>query len=400
MSVSLPYVCPLTCGASRTPVLSGLPDWSLLRTTEVENLAGWIERPDNFWLRPGTIDFQFRHPQGMETELLLLTHGPTGRRVVLTGQTFVFRAGSQASDAAKGETSRFDLRRRVLSPLSFRVYAVGQLLTSGSYAQHGLDRLTPPERAELLSALGRTVLAGQQNYSAVLLKDLLGKEEAANQLLLDEGYYALPVDPVLELPIRPEWRTVEDYLADLTSKYRVRYRRARGKFEGLARRKLSASEARERSGELYQLYRETSHGADFNLAELRPDYFRWLAGEAILTGYFDGAEMIAFSSLIPNGPVAHAHFLGMREAYKHSHHLYHNVLLDLLETTIGGGFRRLDYGRTASEIKTSIGAHPVEFTCLIRASCRVTNGLLPLFVPAVFTATEWTPRSPFREADC
>ena len=82
--------------------------------------------------------------------------------------------------------------------------------------------------------------------------------------------------------------------------------------------------------------------------------------------------------------------------YNQSHHLYHNMLFDLLEQAIVGGFRTLDYGRTALEIKSSVGAKASDYASLVKARYGWLNRLIPLFTPAVYTAPKWVARNPFK----
>ena len=55
---------------------------------------------------------------------------------------------------------------------------------------------------------------------------------AARRALLPLGYREVAADPVMVLPIRPEWRTFEDYLAALKARYRGHVRRALARFAG------------------------------------------------------------------------------------------------------------------------------------------------------------------------
>lgn len=363
---------------------------------------------EGFWLRAETLAFLRTHPQGIATEALLLEHAHDGRRVLLSAQPFSFSAAGQVSDQAKGETSSYDFRRRLLAPFSFRVLCIGQFLVSGPYAQDGLHSLSAAEATELLSATADALMDSCRGYTAVLLKDLYPTDHPVPRALETRGYHALPADPVMGLNIPTHWHDLEDYLLDLTSKYRVRYRRARSKMEGLERRRLSAADVSRYQDRIYRLYQQTSAGADYNAATLTPDYFPWLAttGEpapgptaavSYLHGYFTAAgELVGFTSAIGNGKIFHAHFLGLEEVYKRSHHLYHNLLYDLLATAIEEGYRVLDYGRTALEIKSSVGATPESFACQLKARPPLLNHLVPIFTPAVYQAAPWEERNPFR----
>lgn len=383
--------------------LRKLPDWRVRRfTSEQELNEDWprAERQDDFWLCREVLGFQLSNPQGIDTEPLVLENIQDGRRVLLTAQTFYFNAGGQVSDDVKGETSGYDFRRRLLAPFSFRVLCLGQFLVSGAYSTDGLNQLSDEEAATVLPALADTLMASFRSYAGVMIKDLYPEESPVARTLGNKGYYPLPVDPVLKMEIPPHWLTLDDYLADLKSKYRVRYRRARTRLEGLSRRPLSPAKVLLYRERIYELYRGTSAGSDFNATTLTSAYFPWLATEAPrgkIHGYFTSTnELVGFTSSVGNGGTFHAHFIGIEEAYKKSHHLYHNILFDFLEDAILGGFQELDYGRTAPEIKTSVGAVASESACLLRARSGIINRLVPVFTPAVYKADVWTPRNPFR----
>ncbi|OAV42638.1 hypothetical protein A3850_015440 [Lewinella sp. 4G2] len=321
----------------------------------------------------------------------------------MTLQEFVFSAAGNVKHSADGDRSRVDLRRKLLAPFSFKVAALGQLLTSGPYAIDVKGEVPASELADLLAAVSEALLESDSSYAAILIKDCSTSGSLISTTLKKKGFYAMPVDPVMELQIDSTWSSMDDYCQDITSKYRTRYRRARKKFVGLTRRGLTATEVNSRSSLIFELYRETTAGAAYNAANLQADYFGWLAsrnqertGQSGFTGYFYANELIAFTSTIPNGPVLHAHYLGMKEAYKQRYHLYHNILFDLLETAITGKFETLDYGRTALEIKSSVGAVPVDYTCLCKAKSPVLNWMIPFFTPAVYTQPIWQARSPYK----
>ena len=376
-------------------------------TVSVVNYSDWqlhwlaagepsrAERPDDWWMQSAVLAFLRHHPQGMTTRGLRLIHVPSGRTLLLTAQDFYFDARAQFSDSAKGATSSWDIRRSILRRFRSKVLVLGQLLTSGDYGQDGLDQLTPREAALLLPAVADTVMRLGRGYRATLLKDLYPTDSPHTTALRHNHFALLPTDPCMLLPLR--WPDMDAYLDELNSKYRVRYRRARTKLVGIERRRLSMREVSERNERIYALYRITSRGAAVNLTELKPGYFRWLGQRAVVHGYFTASdELIGFTTALANGPIYQAHYLGLEEAYKRSHHLYHNMLFDLLSDALAGQYRMLDYGRTALEIKSSVGAAPRSYATLLRLCSRWLNRLVPSFVPAVFTAPDWQQRHPFR----
>lgn len=422
LTATLSLICstPKPAGAFQLPG-KALENWTFHRcTTAAEVYAVWPEsaRTDDFWVRADVLAFLTDHPQGVTTEAIVVENNRDGTAILLTAQTFTFSAAGQVSDEVKGATSSYDFRRRLLSPFSFRILSLGQFLTSGDYGTDGLRKLSTQEASILLPALAEAIMQQHKGYAAYMLKDCYRADHPVVEQLLAGGHYAMPVDPVMHMQLPANWVDAEDYLASLTSKYRVRYRRARTKMVGITHRRLSATEVVNSRDRLYDSFRQVSAGADFNVASVRADYFPWLAcvhrsaaqpataysvadrSEAAAVrfeGYFNEAEeLIGFTTAIPNGNTLQAHFLGLESAYNASHHLYHNMLFDLLETAIGEGFQTLDYGRTALEIKSSVGAVATDYAVLVKARYGWLNRLIPLFTPAVYKAPEWTQRNPFR----
>ena len=367
----------------------GLSDWQL-------RFLGAGEGPPSppFWWQPATLDLLRQQGQGLGSRPVVLQHQPSGRTVWLMLQELHFTVGEQISPTAGAKGQRLGLRHRLLAPFRSRVLCLGQLLASGAYGQLGLGDLPPPEAAHLLRAVVATLLRLNPWYRGVLLKDLMVTDSPVVGTLERQGYTKLPTDPVMELSL--PFGDREAYLAALTSKYRVRYRRARSKLGDLSRRRLGAAEVSDRLPRIYELYRVTARGAAVNFVDLQPDYFRWLAAHAVVHGYFDGLRLIGFTTGLPDGKRYLAHYLGMEERYKQSHHLYHNMLFDLLDDALTGAYHHLDLGRTALAIKSSLGAVPHAYATLLRLPNPLLNYLVPHFVPAVFTPEPWTPRQPFR----
>lgn len=360
-------------------------------------LSNWPEadRKDRFWLRRDTLAYLCGETSTVTTEAVMCEEVHGGRRILLTAQTFTFQASRQLSIPAGTKTSRWNFRKRVLGRFPSKTLVLGQLLSSGDYACDGLAVVPAAELAALLGAVAECLGDHRGGYRATVIKDLAQTGQILDTELRHRDYHPVPTEPVMILPIG-HYTSLGDYLGQLTSKYRVRYRRARGKLAGVSRRPLSAPEVKERLVDLYDLYLETSSGADFNLTPLVPRYFLWLAETADIIAYFtQDEELVGFTTGIVNGPVYQAHFLGLREQFKVTHHLYHNMLFDLLEAGIASGSTSIDFGRTATEIKSSLGAMPRQYATLLKLSSPWLNWLVPRFASAIFEPSIYQLRNPF-----
>jgi len=204
----------------------------------------------------------------------------------------------------------------------------------------------------------------------------------------------------LVLPIQSSWRRFEDYLEAMSSKYRVRARRAVKKMDGLTRRELSETMVELEEKSMYALYCEVASHAEFNAFELHPGYFTAMK-QAFpqhfrVFGYYQNDELVGFCTTMRNGHSMEAHFLGFRSALNATHQLYLNMLYDMVKTAIESGASELVFARTAMEIKSSVGAAPQQLDCRLRHYHGLSNRLMPFFIRLLEPTAEWVQRHPFR----
>jgi hypothetical protein len=198
-----------------------------------------------------------------------------------------------------------------------------------------------------------------------------------------------------------DWHTFDNYLEALGSKYRVRVKRAFKKL-GANVEKKEFFEERILANKLAinDLYEQVSGGAGFNLVDLNKDYFLQmktdLGDNFRLFGYFLDNQLIGFYTTISNGEELEAHFLGYEASLNHEHQVYLNMLYDIINLGIEGKFKKIIFSRTAHEIKSSVGAEPVEMSLFMRHDNLIVNRLLPWILRVLSPRVEWTPRTPFK----
>ena len=193
---------------------------------------------------------------------------------------------------------------------------------------------------------------------------------------------------------------MNDYLGAMTSKYRVRYKRARKKLGKVTRRELDTQETELRKERIFELYKEIANGAGFNLFILSPDYIpelkRALGDNVMISGYFLNDELVGFTTLILNDRETEAHFLGFDNDLNFEHQLYLNMLYDMVEDSLRLEVKELNFSRTAMEIKSSVGAVPVQLSCYIRHQKSIKNKFLPHLFDYLKPTEEWVQRHPFK----
>ncbi len=213
-------------------------------------------------------------------------------------------------------------------------------------------------------------------------------------------YQAVQFQPNMLLHMRSNWKTFDDYLADLKSKYRRRINSAIRKFEEVEIMNLSAEQIATQIDEIHTLYTSVANKADFNLFILPKGYFidikRTLGDACDVNGYYIDGKLEAFQINIANGRDLEAHFLGYNEARIKSHDIYLNLLLNSLQLGIKYQKNRVNYSRTAMEIKSSIGAVPEPLGILVRHKQALLNAVLPRIASYIEPEASFHQRHPFK----
>lgn len=244
--------------------------------------------------------------------------------------------------------------------------------------------------------------AGETRFVSILVKDCSRSFSPAQ--FSCHGFKPYRHDLTMELVIRPEWKTFDDYLKELTRKYRQRARRIADSSEGIERRELDLPQLEQYASEMQRLYMNIVGRQRFALGILKERYYTEmkaaLNGRFRVCGYFYGEKLIAYSSRIfyPEQKRMEIHYIGLDYAYNERHNLYFNILFDGIREAIESGFRVIEMGRTAKDAKASAGARAVENLNYIRFS-----GLMLPFVFRLLSSRfeddrdeAWKNRHPFK----
>lgn len=233
------------------------------------------------------------------------------------------------------------------------------------------------------------------------VKDFFDEKTA----LVDEKYTQFAFQPAMLLSIRPEWLTFDDYLLALHAKARARAKRAIKKSAELTKKELNLDEIKHYEKEIHTLYTKISDNADFNLYVQQNSYSsalkQHLGDKFTLTAYFDNIDnqqkLVGFCTTIENYGTLEAGFIGFEYSYNATHQIYLSMLYEILTIGIKTKSKSINYGRTATEIKSSLGADAFEMYCYLRHTNIIFNALAPCLVDYLDKPEVWQPRHPFLE---
>lgn len=231
-------------------------------------------------------------------------------------------------------------------------------------------------------------------------KDFPIEDTAGFQKAGFQNYFQFSTQPNMIFDIPIQWKSEQDYIQALTKKYRDQYKRARKKAEGIEKRKMNLDDIIKYEEAIYDLYHHVAQNAHFNTFFLAKNHFRTfkelLKDHFLLYGYFMENKLIGFSTIIKNGDVMDTYFLGYDDNIQRDKMLYLNMLYDMVAYSINKGFKEIIFARTALEIKSSIGAIPMEMYGFAQHS----NTIIDLAFEKIFCYLEpnieWKERNPFK----
>lgn len=270
--------------------------------------------------------------------------------------------------------------------ISFRVLVLGNSFATGEHAYRFTSAIENEEQIQLLNEAMRQVKAAEkkagERISATVIKDFYPEHFQEADRFGNHGFADFFVDPNMILPLKNEWTSFDDYLMALTSKYRTKARAALKRSESLEIRELTVADLNELRDGLHALYNQVYDRADFKLGKLSADCFfnlkETLTDCFTLKGFFLNGQLVGFQSGFFYNGWLDAHFVGIDYEHNYRHAIYQRMLYEYIRMGIESGAERISFGRTAMEIKSTVGAFPVDLKCYIRHRKKAPNTLLKL----------------------
>ena len=290
---------------------------------------------------------------------------------------------------------------RSAEKINMRLLICGNAFVSG---EHGFACVPGIDKVEIYDALADVVYEIckveklQGKIAAILIKDFYASSKSESDELKEFKYHDFLVEPNMIVNIN--WKTFDEYLNTMSKKYRNRAKGIVKKGAELQRKNFSANDIKEHSEQIQLLYNNVHLKASFRMASLSSNYFvemkNILGDKFNFIVYYYNGKLIGFSTSFIFTDSMEAHFIGLDYEVNKQVELYQNILYDYVDEAINRNFKQLILGRTASEIKSTVGAEAYQLTCYIRHRNSLSNHLIKPFIDSI-KPTEWIPRNPFKE---
>lgn len=288
--------------------------------------------------------------------------------------------------------------------LEFKVLVVGNSFISGEHGYHFHPDIPVKEVARLIHEATLKVEQRQKAegkaISATIIKDFIGLTKKADAAFGSYGYFDFQVDPNMVMPILPNWKSFDDYLSDLNSKFRTKAKAALRRSSEVEVVDMNEVEISKHSKDIQKLYDEVYSRADFKLGHLTPETFIQMKAKLedhfMFKGYFYQGKLIAFQTGFMCQNVLEAHMVGIDYSLNQELAVYQTMLYTYIKEGIKNKVGFINFGRTAMEIKSTVGATDQRLHCFIRHRKSIPNKFLGMLFGFV-KPTEHELRNPWKK---
>jgi predicted N-acyltransferase len=256
---------------------------------------------------------------------------------------------------------------------------------------------------ELATAIMHFVNADKnlkKSIDAFLLKDFLNESLFITDELKKFKYHPFSIEPNMLLNVDENWQTFEDYLAAMKTKFRVKAKKAFKQSSEINIKNVTLENIDEQLPKMTALYKKVADNADFNLGDFKLETYKELkkklGQDYILKTYWFNHKIVGFLSGVINQNSLDAHFVGIDYLFNREHAIYQRMLYDYIEIAINKNLKTINFGRTASEIKSSVGAVPQDLTMYLRHKKSITNSIISLFLQKI-QPTAFQQKFPFKK---
>jgi Acetyltransferase (GNAT) domain len=292
-----------------------------------------------------------------------------------------------------------------LERLEEKMLVCGNLLSWGmhgiSFAPNQDPNVLWPAVAEAIYRLRRAdKLSGDTDF--VMVKDIPNDHASGASALSRFSYRELETEPNMVLEISPQWRTYDDYLASLTSKYRKQAKQIEKETAAAGCRveEIGSEDVARDAEQLHALYLQTHRNARLRLVTLPVTFLPTLSAQfgddMRFTVLKQDEQLLGFVTTVRDGETAVGYYIGFDRKANANFPIYFRLLQAVVDHAIKLGCRRLSLGRTALEPKARLGARPDPLRIWIRHRIPMLNVVVRGLLHTISDHDEAPERNPFK----
>lgn len=296
----------------------------------------------------------------------------------------------------------YHLTKKLEDALTLNVLVCGNVFSDGENGLLWSDSITPEQAMEeaeqVISDLKEKEKVNEES-SIILFKEFWSKSTSFSDRLKQFSYRHFMIDVNMVLKMQPEWRSFDDYLASMKTKFRTRAKSTLKKSEKLELKSLSSAEIVAYQDRIDLLFSNVLEKSDFSYGVMTSETFSLLK-DALpehfeVVGAFYNGELVGFSTSFLNGKILEANYVGIDYDLNNELSIYQRILLNYVMQGLKHEASEIHLGRTAELMKSQIGALPENMSLYIKHQKSVPNLLLKPIIESI-VPSKFELRPPFK----
>ena len=255
------------------------------------------------------------------------------------------------------------------------------------------------EVAEITESLKREPSIKEKS-SITLFKEFWPESTSYSDRLKKKSYRDFMIDVNMVLKYHESWKTMDDYLASMKTKFRTRAKSVFSKSKKLQVNDFLAEDIERNAERIEELFGNVLEKSDFSFGSLNAQAFanlkRNLGDDFSFRAAWLDDRLVGFSTALFNQNVIEANFVGLDYEYNKEFSVYQRFLYDYVEQGLNRDAAELQLGRTAELVKSQIGALPTNMKLYAKHRKSVSNLLLKPIIQSI-SPSEFELRVPFKE---
>jgi hypothetical protein len=300
-------------------------------------------------------------------------------------------------------------KMRGMLPSSFKKWISTRLLICGNAFATGengflfSDRISKYDRIYLINN-GIKKIFNQEStrnrpISISLIKEFWPDNFSTSKEFTRFKYHEVNIDVNMVLNLNSSWHSFDDYLMALNSKFRTKYKQVFRKSKELEIIDFDSNTVKVWLSEIDKLYHNMVNKSSFTFGRLNAKTFQELYNELGDSFYFKGYildhKLIGFATATIQNKTLDGNYIGIDDQFNKEYLVYQRILYDFIAFAIDNNLSNVNLGRTAEEIKSGVGALPVEMKFYAKHNNYFKNSILKPFLN-LLKPSKFNLRRPFK----
>ncbi|MFT5779624.1 MAG: hypothetical protein ACI837_002583 [Crocinitomicaceae bacterium] len=293
------------------------------------------------------------------------------------------------------------LHKKIMNVFTINVLVCGNVFSDGEngFLWGNIDSQDAVEEVAIVVEELKKNKKINDKASVTLFKEFGPTSVDYSDQLIESKYRDFMMDVNMVLKIHAGWKTFEDYLFSMKTKFRTRAKSVYKNSSNLIIKDFSTEDIRTNSERIDTLFGNVVEKSDFSYGRLSANAFanfkEKLNNRFSFKAFMFDNDIVGFSTSFMNGNKLEANFVGLDYEYNTKLSVYQRILYDYVEQALNVNSKELHLGRTAEQIKSSIGALPMNMKLYARHRKGVTNLLLKPIIQSI-SPSEFELRPPFK----